>query len=173
MVMSRAGVRSRHGGLTAERDLKIGDMARTMTVTQIAERLEISRQTVHNALARNGTPQTGRQGKQKSAPVSVPAAGTRRAASIAKTRPSPVRHAVFVDRSGCSAAARAVIEAPHATCRWVFGRGRDDFAFCGAPATVVAAGALTYCAGCAPLMRSSRERSAAGRTQAATFSYRG
>lgn len=43
---------------------------------------------------------------------------------------------------------RAVLDAEPATCRMTFGR-LQDLTFCGARATVIAGGVLTYCAACA------------------------
>jgi hypothetical protein len=39
--------------------------------------------------------------------------------------------------------------APRATCRFVLGDPMSDFTYCGDRATVIVAGALTYCADCA------------------------
>jgi hypothetical protein len=49
-----------------------------------------------------------------------------------------------------------VIEAKPGTCRYPLGTGSNDLRYCGAPATVVAAGVMTYCAGCAAIMYAQR-----------------
>ena len=52
-----------------------------------------------------------------------------------------------IDLADYAVPVRAVLEAEPATCRMAFGR-LEHLTFCGARATVAAAGALTYCAAC-------------------------
>lgn len=53
-----------------------------------------------------------------------------------------------LDVSDCSVAVRAIGSLEPGTCRMPFG-SMEHLTFCGARATVIAAGALTYCAACA------------------------
>lgn len=174
----------------SDRDLKIVQMSRTMSVSQIAERIGLSRQTIYNILSRAGRKRAGRQGSRQAAPITLPAADTVVAAAPPAQETSDPAHlpeAEPITRVGLlgqrtetaagdadwSASARAVIEAERDTCRFVFGLGQHDFAFCGKRATVVAAGQLTYCAHCAGLMRAIRARPIVARVKVATFSIRG
>ncbi len=68
-----------------------------------------------------------------------------------------------LDLAGYTPTVRAVLGAKPSTCRFPVTQVAADFAFCGKPATVVAAGRFTYCAGCARRMQPGHIGSEVGR----------
>ena len=96
--------------------------------------------------------------KQRRAPARFTVAKT----YVTGPAPDLPRDPVTIDTTDQTPRARAVFEARPGTCRFPIGEGADDFAYCGAPATVTAGGGVaTYCGACARRMYLPRERPAA------------
>ena len=90
-------------------------------------------------------------GKQKREPKRYAVADRRQDGPAVETLRSPVR-CEAIDLEGYSVPVRQVLFAarqPRATCKFVLGDPMSDFTYCGDQATVIVAGALTYCEACA------------------------